>query len=608
ERRLRSFLSLLTPLHSLLAFRSGQLAVAVLVLLAGAAGAGFVAPDLGAIVLRRLQRKPHATRTGRYLARLAEGAGRSAATGSQHLLLQTLGHALLFGLHRSDFLLAANADAGEHLHHFGLDPREHVGEQHERLALERLFRVLLGVTHQVDALAQVIHAGKMVLPGVVDHGQHHVFFQLTHGFGADLRLLDPEQRGHLLTHVPEDHLGVDFVLLFHPVPDVGRQPELARQLPVKSRQIPLFVDAFGGHVGPYHGLHHVIANVGDGGRDLLAFKQFVALAIDHLALVVGDVVEFQQVFADVEVVLLDIALRLLDLPADHAILQRVVVLHAEALHPAHQAFAAEDTQQVVFQRQVEARGTRVALAAGTTAQLVVGTPGLVPLGADDVQATGRQHLLVQLLPLRLDAGAVDFAGAFRQRRQCDFQAATEHDIGTAAGHVGGDGDLAGRAGLGHDVRLALMLLGVQHFVHHASLVQQAGEQFGYFDRGGADQYRLSALVAILDVLDHRVVLRRLRQEDHVRVVLADHRLVGGDHHHLQAVDALELERLGVGRTGHAGQLLVHAEQVLERHRCQRLVLALDRHALLRLDRLVQAIGPAPAGQGTPGELVNDDHL
>src|SRR6185437_1498357 len=90
---------------------SRQLTVAVLVLLAGAAGAGFVAPDLGAIVLRRLQRKPHATRTGRHLARLAEGAGRSAATCSQHLFLQTLGHALLFGLHRSDFLLAANADA-----------------------------------------------------------------------------------------------------------------------------------------------------------------------------------------------------------------------------------------------------------------------------------------------------------------------------------------------------------------------------------------------------------------------------------------------------------------------------------------------------------------
>src|SRR6185312_15673990 len=94
---------------------SGQLTVAVLVLLAGAAGAGFVAPDLGAVVLRRLRRKPHATHASRHLARIAEGTGWSATTGSQHLLLQALGHALLLGLHRRNFLLAANADAGEHL-------------------------------------------------------------------------------------------------------------------------------------------------------------------------------------------------------------------------------------------------------------------------------------------------------------------------------------------------------------------------------------------------------------------------------------------------------------------------------------------------------------
>src|SRR6185312_9339016 len=90
---------------------SGQLAVTVLVLLARTAGAGFVAPDLGAVVLRRLRHKSHATRASRRLARIAEGAGRSAPTGSQHLLLQALGHALLLGLHRRDFLLAADADA-----------------------------------------------------------------------------------------------------------------------------------------------------------------------------------------------------------------------------------------------------------------------------------------------------------------------------------------------------------------------------------------------------------------------------------------------------------------------------------------------------------------
>ena len=111
---------------------------------------------------------------------------------------------------------------------------------------------------------------------------------------------------------------------------------------------------------------------------------------------------------------------------------------------------------------------------------------------------------------------------------------------------------------------------------------------------------------LLDVVDDRAVLAGAVEEHHVGMVLAHHRAVGRDHHHFQAVDVLELVGFGIRRAGHAGQLLVHAEQVLEGDRGERLVLALDRHAFLRLDRLVQAVGPAAARQGAAGELVDDD--
>jgi hypothetical protein len=48
--------------------------------------------------------------------------------------------------------------------------------------------------------------------------------------------------------------------------------------------------------------------------------------------------------------------------------------------------------------------------------------------------------------------------------QLGVEVAAEHDVGTAAGHVGGDGDGAGLAGAGDDAGLALVLLGVQHLV------------------------------------------------------------------------------------------------------------------------------------------------
>ena len=53
---------------------------------------------------------------------------------------------------------------------------------------------------------------------------------------------------------------------------------------------------------------------------------------------------------------------------------------------ARDAVAGEDAHQRVFERQVEARAARVALAAGAAAQLVVDAARFVALGADDVQA------------------------------------------------------------------------------------------------------------------------------------------------------------------------------------------------------------------------------
>jgi hypothetical protein len=94
--------------------------------------------------------------------------------------------------------------------------------------------------------------------------------------------------------------------------------------------------------------------------------------------------------------------------------------------------------------------------------------------------------------------------------------------------------------------------------------------------------------------------------DLVVLVLADHRAVGRDDHGFQAVDALEFEGFGVRGAGHARQLLVHAEVVLEGDRGERLVFLLDRHAFLGLHRLVQAVRPAPPAHQAAGEFVDDD--
>jgi hypothetical protein len=166
----------------------------------------------------------------------------------------------------------------------------------------------------------------------------------------------------------------------------------------------------------------------------------------------------------------------------------------------------------------------------------------------------------------------------------------------------------GRPGLGDDLGLARVLLGVEHGVRQLGLVEQAGDSSEFSievvptSTGWPRlwQSRMSSITAV-ELLAAGLV-------DEVELVLADGRQVRRDHHRLEAVDLLELVGLGVGRAGHAGELAVHAEVVLEGDRGERLVLALDRHAFLGLDRLVQAVAPAPAGHEAAGELVDDHHL
>ena len=140
------------------------------------------------------------------------------------------------------------------------------------------------------------------------------------------------------------------------------------------------------------------------------------------------------------------------------------------------------------------------------------------------------------------------------------------------------------------------------------LLELVGDPLGLLDRHRADQHRLAAFVAVLDLLDHRVELLVLGLVDDVVIVDADHRLVGRDDDDVEIVDFLELGRLGVGGAGHPGQLVVHPEVVLEGDGRERLVLGFDLDPFLGLDRLVQSVAPAPAGHQPPGELVDDHHL
>ena len=109
-----------------------------------------------------------------------------------------------------------------------------------------------------------------------------------------------------------------------------------------------------------------------------------------------------------------------------------------------------------------------------------------------------------------------------------------------------------------------------------------------------------------NLVGHGKILFLSGAKHHVRIFQAAHRLVGGNDHDLELVDVLEFRGLCFRRAGHAGELLIQAEIILEGDGGQRLVFAANVHLLLGLDRLVQSIAPAAARHQAAGKLVHDD--
>ena len=137
------------------------------------------------------------------------------------------------------------------------------------------------------------------------------------------------------------------------------------------------------------GAHHVH----DGVLHVHAVQHLLALTVDDLALLVHHVVILQHRLTGLEVAGLHRGLGLLDGLGEQLVLNGHILLHIEPLHHVGDPVAAEQTHQIVLQRDVEPGLAGVALTAGTAPQLVVDTAGIVPLGADDKQAAGLTDLL-----------------------------------------------------------------------------------------------------------------------------------------------------------------------------------------------------------------------
>ena len=129
--------------------------------------------------------------------------------------------------------------------------------------------------------------------------------------------------------------------------------------------------------------------------------------------------------------------------------------------------------------------------------------------------------------------------------------APQHNVGSPASHVGGNGDHLGPAGLGNDVRFTGVLFRVQHLVGQVFAGQQLVDDFRVFNRRCTHQHRLAPLITFADVLDCCLVLFTRCLVHTVKLVFAFAGTVRRDHNGFKAVDFLEFVGFGVGCSGHA---------------------------------------------------------
>ena len=187
-------------------------------------------------------------------------------------------------------------------------------------------------------------------------------------------------------------------------------------------------------------------------------------------------------------------------------------------------------------------------------------------------------------------------------------AVAELDVGTAARHVGRDRHLGFLARVLDDLSFLLVILRVENVALDALAPQHRREQFALFDRTRTDENRAALAVLGDDLVDDGIELGLLRLVHDIGVVFASHRAVGRNDDDVETIDVAELALFGLCRTGHAGEMIVQTEEILEGDRRERLILAANLDAFFRFDRLVDTVGVTASVHQTAGELVDDDHF
>jgi len=154
----------------------------------------------------------------------------------------------------------------------------------------------------VDALAQMVQGGQMFPPLGIQGLQHQIPLELVEYLGlGHLGDFFPVFLLHGFDKAPRQVFVAQAGVGLEPFPHRGLEVEFGFQSGFQARDIPLLIHAVFRHIDPEHVVEHTLTHGRDGFGNVVRFQEFVTLGVDHLTLVVGHIVVFQQLLADIEV-------------------------------------------------------------------------------------------------------------------------------------------------------------------------------------------------------------------------------------------------------------------------------------------------------------------
>ncbi len=159
----------------------------------------------------------------------------------------------------------------------------------------------------------------------------------------------------------------------HPV-KCRHEIKLIKEILHQAIPVPLAGRGFIGTKGGDHIRDGFVDNTLVSLFELFAGQHLASLGINHLTLFVHDIIVFDQMFTNIKIMGFYLALGVLDSLADHPMFDGLPLGNLQLIHDKGDPLRTENPQQVILKTQIKATLTRVTLATGAPAQLVVDTP------------------------------------------------------------------------------------------------------------------------------------------------------------------------------------------------------------------------------------------